>query len=149
MEVLNKILLRVRELQLFRGFKGGEGEHTEEVVYLFFTDDTYCFVRTRWRGLLNFILFIEFSSSFRSQYQFNKFEFVKLSGGSGAARFARVMGCKSVELLINYLGLSRANYKNVRTWDPVVVEFERRLAEWKRNLLSKGWRLTLIKKYAG
>lgn len=29
-------------------------------------------------------------------------------------------------------------YKDVRTWDPIIELFERRLAGWRMNLLSKG-----------
>lgn len=40
------------------------------------------------------------------------------------------------------LGVS---YKDVRTWGLVVTRFERMLAGWKKNLMSKDERLTLIK----
>lgn len=40
MEVLNKILLRARELELFKILKVNEGELIEEVTHLFFADDT-------------------------------------------------------------------------------------------------------------
>lgn len=33
---------------------------------------------------------------------------------------------------------SGANYKDVRTWGPMVAKVEWRLAKWKRKLLSKG-----------
>lgn len=38
-----------------------------------------------------------------------------------------------------------ARYKEKKLWEPVIDMFESRLAGWKRNFLSKGCKLTLIK----
>lgn len=45
MEVLNNFLQRARELELFKGLKVIGGKHTEEVIYLFFVDDTLVFYK--------------------------------------------------------------------------------------------------------
>lgn len=51
-----------------------------------------------------------------------------------------------VNLPMKCLGMPLgAKYKDVRTWEPIVARFEKRLAEWKRNLFSKSRWLTLIK----
>lgn len=76
-----------------------------------------------------------------------KFEMVRLGSGSNIRRLARILGCKIVNLPIMYLGkLLGANDTDVKTWDSVVARFERRLARWKINLLSKSDCLTLIKR---
>lgn len=50
------------------------------------------------------------------------------------------------KLPIRYLSIPLgANNKETKTWEPVVNRFEQRLSGWKRGLLSKGGRLTLIK----
>lgn len=59
---------------------------------------------------------------------------------------ALVLGCKATNLPIMYLGLLfGAEYKDVKTWEPIIEMFDRWLARWKKNFLSKAGRLTLIK----
>ena len=46
----------------------------------------------------------------------------------------------------SYLGLSLGtHHKSVAIWDGVEVRFRKRLAMWKRQLISKGERITLIR----
>ena len=55
-------------------------------------------------------------------------------------------GCKVGNLPTTYLGLPlRAPYNSCRVWDVVEERFKRKLATWKKQYLSKGGRLTLIK----
>ncbi|XP_028078613.1 uncharacterized protein LOC114280444 [Camellia sinensis] len=59
---------------------------------------------------------------------------------------AAILGCKVANLPITYLGLPLgASFKAKGVWDRVVDRVQRRLAGWKRQYLSKGERLTLIK----
>ena len=59
---------------------------------------------------------------------------------------ANVLGCKVGSLHSTYLGLSRGPpFKFVHAWGAVEERFQRRLALWKRQYLSKGRRLTLLK----
>ena len=56
------------------------------------------------------------------------------------------LGCKVGNLPSSYLGLPLgANYKSMTIWDGVEERFRKRLAMWKRQYISKGWRATLIK----
>lgn len=71
---------------------------------------------------------------------------VKIGDKRDEQELARVMGYQAANLPIKYLGVPLgAKFKDQRTWEPVVETFERRLAGWKNNLLSKGGRHTLIK----
>ena len=59
---------------------------------------------------------------------------------------ANIIHCKSGRLLIIYLGLPiGANPRSKSLWDPVVDKCERRLSFWKKQYLSLGGRITLIK----
>lgn len=70
----------------------------------------------------------------------------KIGGSGDVGSFAAIMGCKEVEFPFKYLGLSLgAKYKDQLSWNLVIELFERRLAGWKKNFLSKGGRYTLIK----
>ncbi|RVW52701.1 putative ribonuclease H protein [Vitis vinifera] len=61
-------------------------------------------------------------------------------------RAAAVFGCKVGNLPTTYLGLPLgAPHNSCRVWDVVEERFKRNLATWKKQYLSKGGRLTLIK----
>ena len=56
------------------------------------------------------------------------------------------LGCKIGSLPAEYLGLSLgAKQKASSVWDGVEERFRKRLANWKRQYISKGGRLTLIR----
>ena len=56
------------------------------------------------------------------------------------------LGCNIGSLPTEYLGLPLgAKHKEARVWDGVEERFRRRLALWKRQYISKGGRLTLIR----
>ena len=59
---------------------------------------------------------------------------------------ASVMRCRVGKLPTSYLGLPLgATFKSPRVWDAVEERFKKKLSLWKRQYLSKGGRLTLIK----
>ena len=56
------------------------------------------------------------------------------------------VGCKVGRLPSSYLGLPLgAHHKSVVVWDGVEERFRRRLAMWKRQFISKGGRIALIR----
>ena len=75
-----------------------------------------------------------------------KSEIIPIGGVEEVDRAAAVFGCKVGNLPTNYLGLPLgASHKSCRVWDGVEERFKRKLAMWKKQYLSKGGRLTLIK----
>ena len=57
-----------------------------------------------------------------------------------------MMGCRVGKFPTPYLGLPLdATFKSPKVWDVVEKRFRKRLTMWKRQYLSKGGRLTLIK----
>lgn len=57
-----------------------------------------------------------------------------------------ITGCSPACIPFSYLGLPVwANMNRGVNWNPVTQRFQKRLANWKVNLLSMGGRLALIK----
>ena len=56
------------------------------------------------------------------------------------------VGCKVGRLPSSYLGLPLgAHHKSVAVWDGVEERFRKRLTMWKRQFISKGGRIALIR----
>ncbi|WJZ82701.1 hypothetical protein VitviT2T_002436 [Vitis vinifera] len=56
------------------------------------------------------------------------------------------VGCKVGRLPSSYLGIPLGvNHKSVAVWDGVEERFRKRVAMWKRQFISKGGRITLIR----
>ena len=63
-----------------------------------------------------------------------------------AELLAAELGCKVVSLPSTYLGLPfGASHKSVMVWDGVEERMRKKLALWKRQFISKGGRITLIR----
>ncbi|RVW83965.1 Ran-binding protein 1-like c [Vitis vinifera] len=76
----------------------------------------------------------------------NKTEAIPVGEDIPMETLAAVLGCKIGSLPTSYLGLPLgAPYKSIRVWDAVEERFRKRLSLWKRQYLSKGGRLTLLK----
>ncbi|GKA30636.1 RNA-directed DNA polymerase, eukaryota [Tanacetum coccineum] len=59
--------------------------------------------------------------------------------------FASITGCNTLESPFSYLGLPiDCNMALVKSWDPIIDKFSKRLSKWKASLLSIGGRSTLI-----
>lgn len=55
LRLLEALLLKVKELSLFKGLKMGEGKQVKEVIHLFFTDDTSMFCKLDTGAVINLI----------------------------------------------------------------------------------------------
>ena len=56
------------------------------------------------------------------------------------------VGCKVGRLPTSYSGLPLgANHKSMAVWDGVEERFRKKLAMWKKQFISKGGRITLIR----
>ncbi|RVX18902.1 putative ribonuclease H protein [Vitis vinifera] len=76
----------------------------------------------------------------------SKIEVIPVGEGIPMETLVSVLGCKIRSLPTFYLGLPLGvPYKSTRVWDAVEERFRKRLSLWKRQYLSKGGRLTLLK----
>lgn len=74
----------------------------------------------------------------------SKYEMVGFGINNIVEPFASVLKCKSAMFPIKQVPLV-AKHKDSKSWEPIIDIFDKCLAGWKRNYLSKGGRLTLIK----
>ena len=87
-----------------------------------------------------------FEAISRLKVNLSKSEAIPVGEGVPMETFAPVLGCKIGSLPTSYLGLPLgAPYKSTGVWDVVEERFRKRLSLWKRQYLSKGGRLTLLK----
>ncbi|KAL9663703.1 hypothetical protein QQ045_019094 [Rhodiola kirilowii] len=60
--------------------------------------------------------------------------------------YASLLGCESAGLPMDYLGIQvGANPGKVKTWEPILKKFSKKLASWKISKLSMAGRLVLLK----
>ena len=115
--------------------------------HLLFADDTIIFCEDRKDHLthLGWILaWFEEASGLRINLA--KSELIPIGEIDNIAEMAVELGCRVGSLPVKYLGLPLgARHKALSMWDGVEERMRRRLALWKRQYLSKGGRITLIK----
>ena len=76
----------------------------------------------------------------------SKSEIFPIGGRENIEVLTAELGCRAGSLPTTYLGLPLgASHKSVRMWDTIEERFRRRLASWKRQYISKGGRVTLIR----
>ena len=118
-----------------------------KVSHLLFADDTIIFYEARQDHLtsLSWILaWFEAASSLKINLA--KSEVIPVGEVEDINELVVELGCRVGALPIVYLGLPLgANHKAATMWDGVEERIRRRLALWKRQYLSKGGRITLIK----
>ena len=76
----------------------------------------------------------------------DKSEIIVVGRVENVEEVALEFGCKVSKLPSTYLGLPLgARFKEVATWDGVEERLRKRLSIWKRQYISKGGRMTLIR----
>ncbi|RVW42464.1 putative ribonuclease H protein [Vitis vinifera] len=117
------------------------------VSHLLFADDTLIFCDAE-ADQLQYLswTFMWFEAISGLKVNLSKTEAIPVGEGIPMETLASVLGCKIGSLPTSYLGLPLgAPYKSTRVWDAVEERFRKRLSLWKRQYLSKGGRLTLLK----
>ena len=117
------------------------------VSHLLFADDTIIFCEARQDHLtsLSWIL-VWFEVASGLKINLAKSKVIPVGEVEDIDELAVELGCRVGALPTVYLGLPLgANHKASSMWDGVEERMRRRLALWKRQYLSKGGRITLIK----
>lgn len=148
MEALERLLSTAVRRGLLTGFEVGMEQTTRLVVsHLFYADDAliFCGAEERQVGYLRCVLLC-FEAVSGLRVNLGKSELIPVGSVPRISILAAFLGCKIGALPTTYLGLPLgASFKAPRVWDGVVDRVQRRLAGWKRQYLSKGGRVTLIK----
>ena len=125
--------------------RGEEGEL--ELSHLLYADDTLLFCKDNLDHLAHLgCIIMWFEALLGLKINLGKSEIFPIGGRENAEAFTVELGCKAGTLPTTYLGLPLgAPHKSVGIWDLFEERFRRRLAIWKRQYISKGGRVTLIR----
>ncbi|RVW54346.1 putative ribonuclease H protein [Vitis vinifera] len=148
MEVLDVLIRRAVEGGYISGCNIRGGSRTSlNISHLFFADDTivFCEASKEQVSHLSWILFwFEAASGLRINLA--KSEIIPIGDVEDILELAAELGGRVGSLPSHYLGLPLGVPNRATSmWDGVEERIRRRLALWKRQYISKGGRITLIK----
>ena len=126
--------------------KGREGT-VFSISHLLYADDTIIFCEAKADQLLylSWVL-LWFEASSRLKINLNKSKLIPVGAMENLDALPIELGYRTGHLPTTYLGLPLgATHKSVTIWDSIEEKMQKRLALWKRNFISKGGRITLIK----
>jgi hypothetical protein len=148
MEVLSRMLRKVEEESLIRGFRAGcNATDGLRISHLLYADDTILFCDVDPDQLLYVWMVLTcFEAVTGLWVNMAKSEMVPVGEVQNITDLADSL-CYHIGVLpLSYLGMPLgASYKAVAVWNPILEKLERRLLGWQKLYLSKGGRLTLLK----
>ncbi|RVW30453.1 putative ribonuclease H protein [Vitis vinifera] len=148
MEILDVLIRRAVEGGYLTGCNIRGGSRTSlNISHLFFADDTvvFCEANKDQVSHLSWIL-IWFEAASGLRINLAKSEIIPVGEVEEILEMAAELGCRVGSLPSQYLGLPLGVPNRASSmWDGVEEKVRRRLALWKRQYISKGGRITLIK----
>ena len=146
-EVLSRLLLEARDDGFILRFKvGGRGGGGEEISHLLFVDDTSVCEASKKQVTFLYWLLMWFETMLALKINLEKREIILVGEVDSLEDLAFEIGCKVGKLSSSCLGLPLGvSYKSMVVWDGVKERFRKRLSLWKRQHLSNGRRLTLLR----
>ncbi|XP_026380197.1 uncharacterized protein LOC113274957 [Papaver somniferum] len=117
------------------------------ITHLQFADDLLVFLKDeeeQIHNLKHILLAFEIISGLK--VNFRKSSIVGLGQLHNAEVCAKIFGCNTSLLPMNYLGIPLGSKsKSKIVWNEILQKFQQKLSAWKRSYLSKGGRLIMIK----
>ena len=117
------------------------------ISHLLFADDILVFCKDS-EGQMVFLswILLYFEALFGLRVNLEKSAILPMGEVENIDQLACELGCIVRSLPSTYLGLSLGTRQNsVSIWEGIEAKFRRRLVAWKRQYISKGGRLTLIR----
>ena len=148
MEALSCLINRPVEGNYLSGSRIADGRGEELVIsHLLYADETLLFFKAD-KDQLKFLswtlMWFEVVSGLK--LNLNKSEIIPIGPVANVEELASKLGCKVGSLPTSYMGLPLgAKHKALGVWDSVEERFQKRLASWKIQYISKGGRVTLIR----
>ena len=126
--------------------RGRRGE-VVQITHLLFADDTLVFCEAKEDQLTHLCwLLMWFEALSGLKVNMEKSELIPVGRVENVGELADEFGYKVGNLPSTYLGMPLgAPFKSSGVWDGIEERFKRRLAMWKRQYISKGGRITLIR----
>ena len=127
-------------------FKGRDNT-VKQITHLLFADDTLVFCKDTKEHMTHLCWILAWFEALSGlNINLEKSSLLPVGRVDDVEGLAFELGCNIGSLPIEYLRLPLgAKHKEARVWDRVEERFRRRLALWKRQYISKGERLTLIR----
>ena len=128
MEVFSKMMKRVEEAGLFRGFRaGGRRDGGVCVSHLLFVDDTILFCDVDEEQILHVrMLLLCFQAVTVLKVNALKSEMVPIGEVPNVHVLAEILGCRIGSLPMIYLGMPLgASHKSPTVWNPILEKIER------------------------
>ena len=148
MEILSKMLMKVEDNGLIRGFLASRSDVDELCIsHLLFADDTMVMCDADPEQLMYLKLVMTcFKATTGLRVNMAKSEIVPVGEVVNIWVLVDILCCRIGSLPMSYLGMPLGSaFKSTSIWNPIIEKMECRLAGWKRLYLSKGDCLTLLK----
>nr|GFB36247.1 RNA-directed DNA polymerase, eukaryota, reverse transcriptase zinc-binding domain protein [Tanacetum cinerariifolium] len=148
MEGLHVAIEDAMSAGLYNGFR----INTLNLFHLFFIDDALFIGEWSNTNIKSLVSILDcFHQVYGLKINFNKSNLFGVGVPfAEVVSLASIIGCNALSTPFNYLGLPiDCNMALVKSWDPIIDKFSKRLSNWKASLLSIGGRTTLITSVLG
>ena len=147
MEAFSLLVDKATEGGFIYGYKFKRRNDTERhITHLLFVDDTLVFCKDKEYQMAHLSWLAWFEALSRLRINLDKSSLLPMGRVENEENLPLELGCKIASLPVEYLGLPLgAKHKVASVWDGVEERFCKRVVNWKRQYISKGGRLTLIR----
>ena len=148
MEALSGLLKRIVEGNFISGSRFGGRDGRELVIsHLLYANDIVLFYEANSEQLMYWgWTFMWFEAYLGLIINLSKSEIIPVGRVDNVEMLASELACGVGSLPTTYLGLPlRATHRAMGVWDTIEERFRKRLTSWKRQYISKGGRLKLIR----